>query len=228
MAKQTRSDFVPPPGTEAALYFLPGQYVFQHEDGAGMKSKCLAPAQVRASFAKEPLDTGWLPQGASRWGVCSAGTFMVGFYPAQVRNVFVEFKGGTRKLKVPMPPLVFCGVGRSYYVWAVKSPVTVPSSMLCHAPLPNVNNLGLICFGSNAHPDVATSDGFARSWEMLWLSPFTDHHSDHRVRGYEDVRDLLRELHRDRAKEFPATALIQTNTTLDAAVKRLTERERNR
>jgi PRTRC genetic system protein B len=228
MKPQQRSDFVPPPNTQAALYITPGQYVFQHEDGDGFKSKCLSPAQARAAFAKEPVDTGWLPPNAARWGVSAEGAFMVGIYPAAVRSVFVELKRGTRRLKVPMPPLVFCGVGRSYYVWAVKSPSTVPGSLLCHAPLPNVNSLGLICFGANAHPDVAERDGFSRSWEMFWQAPFTEHHSDGRVRGYEDVRDLLVKLHREKAKAFPASALVQTNTTLDAAVKRLTERERNR
>lgn len=228
MKQLQRGPFVPPPSTQAALYITPGQYVFQHEDGDGFKSKCLSPAQARAAFASEPVDTGWLPEGAVRWGICSAGVFMVGLYPAGVRSLFVEFKRGVRKLKVPMPPLVFCGVGKSYYVWAVKSPATVVNSLLCHAPLPNVNSLGLICFGSNAHPDVAEKNGYARSWEMFWQAPFTDHHDDHRARGYEDVRDLLAKLHRERATAFPAGALIQTDTTLDAAVKRLTERERNR
>ena len=228
MKRQQRSDFVPPPGAQAALFITPGQYVLQHEDGDGIKSKCLSPAQARAAFAMEPVDTGWLPPGAARWGVSSAGAFMVGFYPAEVRNLFVEFKRGVRRLKVPMPPLVFCGVGKAYYVWAVKSPVTVPGSLLCQAPLPNVNNLGLICFGQNAHPDVAERGGFARSWEMFWQAPFTDHHDDHRVRGHEDVRELLLKLHREKATAFPAAVLLQTDTTLDAAVKRLTERERNR
>lgn len=225
-ARKRRSDFVPPPNAQAAIFFTPGQYNFQWHDGGGISSKHLTPAAMRNAFVTEPVDSRWLPPGAVRWGVCPEGAFMVGFYPAAVRHLFVEFDGGrTRRLRVALPTLVFCGVASHYYVWAVRSDKFDPAAPLYNAPFPNLNRIGLICFGANSHPDVAAG-GFHRSWEMLWQSPFTDHHREGRVGGRDskDVRELLLRMHRARAKRFPPKSLVAMNTTLDAAVTRITQR----
>lgn len=217
-------EFVSPPNAVAAVFITPTLCEFQQRDKEGFSSKQLTPTTLRLAFSQEPLDTYWLAPGVVRWGVTPAGTFAVGFYPPAKYKFSVQFKRGLRRLAVPMPALVFAGVGHSYYVWAMREKVINPKGQLFNAPLPNLNNLGLICFGPNAHPDVAQG-GFGPSWKMFWEAPFSDHHMKGRSHmAMDDVREHLLKLSNAHANTFPPKALVPTGVTLEDAVERIINR----
>src|SRR5205823_4717829 len=102
-----------PPHAEAALYFTPGQLVFQWVENGRVLIKPLATSSLRVAIADESVDSGWLASNVVRNGLSSAGPFMVGFYPAAVREFNCAFARGKasvlRGLRVPMPALIYIG-----------------------------------------------------------------------------------------------------------------------
>jgi|SRR5947209_7855387 len=227
--KRRARDFFAPPGTQAALFMGARLCQFQYQQGSEIRSKHVTPSTIRLAFNEEPLDTGWLAPGVVRWGMTPAGVFAVGYYAPAVYKLSIEFdKGRARRLRVPMPAIVFAGIGHNYYVWAMKENRPNPKAALFYAPLPNLNELGLICFGNNAHPDVRDG-GFATSWQMFWDAPFSGHHAKSRSRrAPADVRTHLLQLSNARATKFPLSALLPMDVTLGDAVERLIYRERRR
>lgn len=223
-----RRDFIAPPETVAAIFITPTICEFQHRKDSQFISKQVAPSTLKLAFNDEAVDTDWLPEGVVRWGTTPAGEFAVGYFPQARYKFSVVIGGKSRRLFVPMPALIFAGIGNSYYVWAMKGKGLDPNGALYYAPVPNLNEHGLICFGSNIHPDVRDG-GFGPSWRLFLEAPFTDHHSEGRSRfAMKDVREHLVKLSRKRAKVFPPSALIPMNVTLNAAVHRLINRDRSR
>jgi PRTRC genetic system protein B len=221
-----RREFAPPPNAVAAIFLAPGSCVYQRRNDSMFTSKTVTPATLRLAFAQEPITSGWLPEGVVLWGVSTAGAYMVGYYPPAVRAMRVRFGNRVRRLRVPLPGLVFAGLGEKYYVWAMRGRGFDPKAQLYRAPLPNLNEHGLICYGANEHPDVRTG-GYASSWRMFWDAPFSDHHAGERSRRHpKDVREHLLALARSDAKSFPASALIPMNVTVESAVERLVTRGR--
>jgi hypothetical protein len=121
-----------------------------------------------------------------------------------------------------MPALVFFGIGKTYYVWAMKGDRFDPKGQLWNAPCANVNDLGLICWGSNPHLDAAM--GFDQMWKLFWEAPFSgDHEAGANMR--------MAELARRKVERFPEEVLtplshrlLRNQATLEAVVERLTRR----
>jgi len=215
-------------GAEAALLFVQGQYLLHTREGNVDRVKFLAPASVRQAFTLERIDSGWLPEGVCRWGTGPAGDWMLAYHKPQVYEIQVEMKENRppRRLKVPLPALAFFGCDDNYYLWALRGVSLEPKAQLYRAPLPNINEHGLICFGSNQRPRVSAAS-FAEAWRLFLAAPFNDHHADGLSREFpEDVRRQLAKLYRERAKRYPARDLVRIDNTLEGAVDRLTNRHR--
>lgn len=232
MIKPSPEKLFPIPfGAEAALYFLPGQYVLQYSASGCQAVKFLGPKAVAAAFSKEAVDSGWLPPGTIRAGVSNAGHYLITFHPPAVREIFVEWGNGSRRKiatwRVALPALVVAGIRSAYYVWAVSNfaGTVHPDLKIARAPFPNLNNLGLVCFGANPHLQVQNG-GFARTLETFWAAPFSDHQTNGKCSSEPaDVRKLLKQLHDQKATEFPAGELQPMGATLDSAVDRLINRK---
>lgn len=207
---------------DAALYFVDQQFLFHGIDEGGSEQvKFISSASVREAFAKEPIDSGWLPAGVLRCGTSTKGDWMVKWCEPRVYTLHLD--GRATALKVPMPSLIWFGIGRHYYIFASKLAGFSQRAALFHAPLANINNHGLICFGDNAHPDVKT--GFERAWQSFWLAPFNDHHDDGKSKAHpKAVNEMLTKLNRAKVKKYPLDDLVSMNITLDQAVSRLTRR----
>ena len=222
--KERGTVFKAPEGAEAALFFYEGQYLFEHGGDGSVKSKLVSPAAVRQAFSNEPVDSGWLPEGVLRWGAGSRGVWMVRFHKPAVRTLL--FDNGSkrpRKIKVPTPALVWLAQGHSYFIFAMKGRTCNPSNPLFHAPLANVNSSGLICFGSNAHPDCAKH--FDEVWRTFWAAPFNDDHSNGKsVAHRENVNRQLRALAKQKATVYPERDLVRVGRTLDQVVDSLAKR----
>lgn len=212
----------PPDGANAALYFLEGEYCFQAVDDAALAQKFISPASVRNAFAKESLDSGWLPPGVNRYGVGAKGAWMVRWHEPAVYTVHLA--GRKEPLRVPMPSLIFIGQKHNYFIVAAKEKVFTQSAALYHAPLANVGSSGLICFGQNPHPDVAQG-GFEKAWRTFWDAPFNNHQDNGKSQQYpDDINLQLKALTVAKAKTYPLRDLMPMHTTLNAAIERLTKR----
>jgi hypothetical protein len=198
-----------------ALYFLEGQFAFQCKDERGAETlKFVSPEAVQQAFAELPVDSGWLGSGIVRWGHGRSGEFAVMLVPAGIHRLTLtgEKEGragssGAATVAVPFPPLVFAGCGRRYWVWALKNETTADTSPVFHAPLPNVDFSGGICYGSNL-PPAASLTTIHLAWHLFIRTPFNMDHAGGKARSYrQDVRELLRELAGRKARRFPRREL---------------------
>lgn len=208
---------------QAALYWVDDQYLFEHvaTDGA-RQVKFLGAASLREAFVQEPVDSGWLPHNVARCGVGGRGAWMVRWHEPAVYSVRIA--GRTRPLRIPLPSLVWFGQGTHYYIWAAREKKFSPKAALYCAPVANVNRLGLICFGQNAHPDVGKG-GFDKAWETFWQAPFNQDHDDGKSKKFpRAINDQLRLLARTKATQYPLNDLVSMHATLERAIKRLTNR----
>lgn len=214
-----------PPNATAALYWIDGEeLLFQSVRDGAQISKHVAPSAVRQAFVSEPVDSGWLPQGVVRWGQSSRGTWMLRWHAPTVYTI--RLAQAKRALRVPLPALLWFGQGRQYYLFAQAGARFEPNGELFRAPLANVNTIGLICFGKNAHPDVAKG-GFETAWQTFWAAPFNDDHSGGKSRVQRDgsINVMLRELAQKKTKAYPVKDLVTMGVTLEKALAKLTRRE---
>lgn len=199
---------------EAAILIAGQQFVLIARQNGGFVQKVIAPGAVRQAFAAEPIDTGWLPPGINRWGSGPKGVWMVRWHPPRVYPVFLPDR--KRSQPIPMPALVFFAQGSKYYIWAMKGEKFDPKAELWNAPCANVSEIGLICWGQNPHPDVA-SGCFDRQWNMFWEAPFNNNWSNGKsVKHPKGINTLLAELARANAKTYPVEDLTRLQHRLIA------------
>jgi PRTRC genetic system protein B len=225
--KGKRTTLVAPAEAAAILCFLEGQYLLKFQDDQGHQvSKFLTSASVASAFTGQPIDSGWLPDGVNRWGKGSKGTWMLRWHqPAKYTFHVEQADERIRKLRISMPALVWFGQKTSYYIWAMKGSKFDPKGSLHHAPLPNIDSHGVICFGQNTRPSVESGGGFEKAWRLFWEAPFNGHHVQNKSGAHrEDVRTQLNALARSKAASYPNDDLVKGAWTLEAAVKALTER----
>jgi len=207
----------------AALLFLHGdQYLFRYrkQDG-GVVYKFVSPAAVRAAFAEETIDTGWLPSHVARWGIGKRGEWLVITFPPQKHHFsFGESDGTVTTLEVPMPALAFFGYDQRYYLWAFKDSKLKDDTPLFAAPLPNVNANGAICFGSNAVPK-ASAQTIGDAWQLFTVSPFTNHLCGGKSRQFpDDIRGQLMKLATHHRRRYPLDDLVGLNRTAEQMIRK--------
>lgn len=156
-----------------------------------------------------------------RWGEGLYGAYVAKWIaPSQhTISVEVDVEKGTgkkdraarlRKLCVPMPGLVFVGMGTSYALFAVRGDAAGkdggghggrdklnPKAAAYIAPLPNVYSSGRVCWGAN-QPPVAGAGSMQRAWELFIGSPFNADLASGKSKSHkEDVRAQLLNLSKE-------------------------------
>ncbi|QYO65385.1 hypothetical protein [Leptolyngbya sp. 7M] len=215
-----------PPDASAALYFLPGQYLFETfgENRHGLKA--LSSVQVTRAFRDLQTDTGWLDRRLLRYREAVDGNAILSYLPAGKRNITVAFSDGVVKnIAVPLPTLILLGKGRDYYLWATSAMNISEKTRLAAAPLPNIG-AGKICFGKNEVPKTHPST-LQRVWNLIFDAPFNGDHTSNRCQTEpRDVRDLLIKLAADKVKKFPTPQLITSHNTIANAWESIVEQRR--
>jgi PRTRC genetic system protein B len=218
-----------PPDASAALYFLPGQYLFATFCEEKESLKALSCEQVCRAFRDIHTDTGWLDGRVVRYREAPEGNAILAYQPASVRNIFVEFANGRlENLTLPLPTLILLGKGKDYFLWASTAGSVSPKTRLAVAPLPNIGGMqGKICFGRNEVPEIHPST-LAEVWRLIFETPFNhDNVNDKCVSEPTDVRNLLVSLAQERPKKFPNVQLLTSSTTVDDAWAAIIEQRRN-
>jgi PRTRC genetic system protein B len=214
-----------PPDAEAALYFLPGQYLFEKFGEHRNELKALSSAQVSRAFRDLQTDTGWIDRRVLRYREATDSNAILSYLPAGVRTITVALPGDrTETLTLPLPTLILLGEGKDYYLWAAGTSKVTRNTRLAVAPLPNIGS-GKICFGKNEVPETHPST-IGTVWKLIFDAPFNGDHSTGRCRTEGDVRDLLEKLAADKVKKFPATQLIMSSGTVEDAWGTIVERTR--
>jgi len=214
-----------PPDASAALYFLPGQYLFETFGENRQSLKALSSVQVTRAFRDLQTDTGWLDRRVLRYRETADGNAILSYLPAGVRTITVTFPGDSLEtLTLPLPTLILLGKGRDYYLWAASGSNVTRNTRLAVAPLPNIGG-GKICFGKNEVPDTHPST-ISTVWKLIFDAPFNGDHSTGRCQTENDVRDLLEKLAADNVKKFPSPQLIMSSSTVEDAWASIVERTR--
>src|SRR3954462_7385046 len=82
-----------PPDASAALYFLPGQYLFETFGENQHRLKALSSAQVTRAFRDLQTDTGWIDRRVLRYREATDGNAILSYLPAGLRTITVAFPG---------------------------------------------------------------------------------------------------------------------------------------
>lgn len=206
----------------AQLLFLPGQYLLVTQEDRATTYKFVSPAALKAAFANEPVDSGWLASNTVRWGHCHKGEWLIQFYPPSRYQLALDRFTADTPISIPLPGFVFVSCDLKYWIWAVKSNSFDPDLALFHAPLPNVMPDGSICFGDNSPPRCSPL-GIVRAWDLFWRSPFNDHVVHGKSKAHSrDVRLGLLSLHRKGSRKYPLRDLVPlSNKTVSSAVEQI-------
>ncbi|URD53519.1 prokaryotic E2 ligase family D protein [Chroococcidiopsis sp. CCNUC1] len=191
------------------LLILRGQYIFVSKAQDGVEYKPVSPEAVAAAFSTPAIDSGWLSNHIVRWGKGKNGEWILLYFPPQKYNILLQNTANhSLQLVFPLPALLFVGIGRTYYIWAMKGSSFDPAGNLYAAPLPNVMGEGSICFGNNLVPQC-NSQNVVEIWNLFWSSPFNSDAVSHKSKQFpEDIRNQLILLHDKKAKRYPASDLV--------------------
>lgn len=215
-----------PPDATGALYFLPGQYLFKRIENGRESAKALSSEQIARAFRDFQTDTGWLNRRILRYREEPEGNYILSYEPARLRTIFVETEGGeVIEVIVPLPTLVLLGKKNEFYLWAAKGRRVTAKTRLAIAPLPNIGGdlSGKICFGKNEVPEVR-AETIDAVWNLIWGAPFNRDQSNNKCRSQPtDVRKLLLSLSQKCAKTFPASELLESDTTIEEMWARVVE-----
>jgi PRTRC genetic system protein B len=207
-----------PPDAFGAIYILPGQYLFKRIEEGQEKVKALSSGQIALAFREVENDSGWLNRRILRFRESPEGSYILSYQPAGVSSIFIQNKAGeVSEIRLPLPTLVLFGNGDEFYVWAAKKRVVRSDTKLSIAPLPNIGGdlNGKICFGKTEVPPANISEIDA-VWNLFWNTPFNGDSSNSKCKSEpKDVRKLLFRLSEQKAKRFPASELIESDTTVE-------------
>lgn len=212
-----------PENAHAALVFTAdGQIIWCSQDRRGIQRKGMSPETVGSVFANAPVWSGFLPTDVWSWGKSDGAEWVALIVPAQVQTLLLTDEKEVERFIVPLPPLVFAGRRLDYYIWAAGAEKwnREPNAPAYHAPFPNVDIEGKICFGSNILPPASTQAIHA-AWDIFLKSPFNDHSTANKSKLYpDDVRRMWRALSDQNAECYPYDDLQSLGGSIGWALER--------
>ena len=199
----------------------PGQYILHTYRDHEEIFRGTSTAQLAEAFGSLTIDSGWLPSGICRWGRQAAGDWMARWYPPG--HYSLQFgnpeHADTFTLVVPLPGIIFAGIGKTYYVWATREQTFSAQAVLYAVPLPNVYGDGQICYGRNTPPAVSAENWqtIETAWNLFITTPFiADLARQKSQSSPEDVRDMLVHIAREGYSAYPLEDLIPYKNMLTA------------
>ena len=195
--------------------------------GPGEPIERAALARLLRAAGKDSGISGWIGSRVLYVGP----DVLVWHSPPQVRTMFFQCRkdeaGKSRLIDragpAPQPALVWAVTRGRWHVWAVKDTPCGPDTVLYQAPYMNVWESGEICTGDAALPrqlSPEVTDGFERAF---FESRFTHPNAKDLTAFEGGVHALWDAMLDAREGAFPADTLLPLETTLGAAVRRLSK-----
>jgi hypothetical protein len=213
------------------IEFRDGQFLFSMPTGdGGLIEQFRSDAAIREAFSGIPVDSGWIRPEICRWGDGRVGPWAVAFFPPSRYTLEITNDGSgqpfaVEHVNVPLPGLIFFGIGVQYFVWATRAEKLEPHHEVYRCPLPNVMQDASVCWGL-LKPPRATARTIFEAWDIFVSATFNNHAANGKSKSQrEDVRVLLKELATagDEAR-YPVMDLVRqvdmTGVTLEQAVRR--------
>lgn len=200
---------------DAELLFAEGSYLLHYQDEGKHIYKALSAGAIERVFSQQKKnDSHWLWERLVRHGQCGLTDWAVAFLPKS--NYLLQVSD--RQLKMPLPSFVFMGIGRDYFVWAVKEASFCASSIVYRAPVPNVNAVdGKICFG-NVEVPTASLQTIKEAWSLFKISNFNPDFTNGKSKRFP--KNILSQLHVLHAKgvegkrcRYPLSDLVAIGRT---------------
>jgi PRTRC genetic system protein B len=184
---------------------------FEH----GHVAQCyeVSPDALAASMAGLPIVSGLLPRNCL---FCDLGAQpRLGIYrPPQVRTVKLYHEGEVVDMRVPFPPAVFVGQGRTYRIFAVRRYPAAGREPLYYFPAPNIWRDGRVCQGDVPFP-ACTVETICEAAEMFFASQFNHDLEDGKSKKYEEsIIAMWRDPVVVGADEYPLEDLRHSNLAL--------------
>lgn len=210
------------PEVMAAVYILEGQYLVRYREQQQTVTKFVSPSAIRTAFSHIPIDSGFLPPDVVRWGSNSQGNWLVKFISPDRKSIILVDNSQPISVTIPLPGLVFLGLGYHYYLWAVKTPKFDPQASVFNAPFPNLNASGDICFGQNRVPQCSASN-IEAAWNLFLTSPFNGDAAAGKSKAHpDDVRQQLKAV--AGKKRYPLRDLVPISPHSSMTVTQIIER----
>jgi len=171
----------------------------------------LSPLDVARALADVAPAGGWLPQDT---------VFLRPGLEYRIVIRLIETIWGVRlddgkMFVIPLPPLLFYGRGKSYYLYALaEENWPTAKTELYHAPFPNVHPDGCICPGSVQFPDCGP-DTIHQAADLFFKSAFNHDLDNGKSRACPgSIIEQWRRLDRADARAWPLADLIPHHLTL--------------
>ncbi|MCC7165447.1 MAG: hypothetical protein IT331_23320 [Anaerolineae bacterium] len=212
-----------PNNARAGLVFTDdGQIIYCSQNKHSIQRKGLSPETVASVFIKAPVWSGFLPPDVWCWGKADGAEWLALCIPASVHTLLLADDNNAARFTVPMPPVIFAGTRLEYYIWAVgdKAWTRDPRVAAFHAPFPNVNEKGLVCFGTNILPPCSPQT-ILDAWQIFLNSPFNNHNIENKSKQYpQDIRELWRALSKQNILRFPCDDLMPIGNSIGRELER--------
>jgi len=218
MNKEQMSEENPPPLPELRLdFYETAVFVSKWAADGRVQTYPVDVHDVVGACAKMEMQSSLLPANTLFWGQLENMTKLGIYVPARRWQIQTD----ARHYHLPMPPLIFVGVGTAYKVFAIKKrpfgqhSIQEPAHtiQLYHAPCPNVYTGGGICSGNTPFPacspeTIQTALGLFMEDSTFNADLCTNKCNSHK----DDIRHLWEKL--DEKKRFPLKELVPMNMRL--------------
>lgn len=218
---------------DAEIILAEGSYLLHYREETKHVYKSLSASAIARVFSQQKKnDSNWLWECLVRHGQCGCKDWAVAFLPKS--NYLLQVNN--EQLKVPMPSLIFMGIDRDYFVWAVRETNFDASSRVYRAPLPNVNTVdGKVCFG-NVKVPTANLHTIEDAWPLFFDSNFNGDYTDGKSRRFsQNILSQLKLLHtkgnEGKRCRYPLADLVaigRTGITIDDLVSAVLQKYSSR
>ncbi|HEU4328842.1 MAG TPA: hypothetical protein VFS21_37240 [Roseiflexaceae bacterium] len=173
------------------------------------------PGALAQALGKLPLSTGLLPAGTLATGLKEGAQFYVLHIPPRSVRMQVDMAGRREVYAIRTPPLIWCGCGQDYRIWALgtESATLQGDEKLYCAPFANVWATGGICWGSVRRVEASASSLLAQLKTFLEESEFNAHLVQDRSRQYPN-NILLRYADLSPDQPYPLDDLVEAGRRL--------------
>lgn len=166
------------------VHFYKTATLLERNDGLVQEIYPINIESLHSLLGNIPQSTGILPRDVISMGRHDGRDLIIKYVKPKRRDLVVIDMGLTTALSIVTPPLVWCGSGSQYRLYALNTTKwPTENTRLYHAPFPNVYPNGTICWGSTGRILVANNTTIDTMLTRFFESMFAAHLDNTRSRS---------------------------------------------